>query len=182
MLANTFLFLLSSVTSAVPALDAVKTKLRHVQSFTVDFEQSVSKKAFAKQPTEVKGKLECSRPSQMRWTYFLEPHNRVVFFDGKALIIREGDEENIVRDGKVNLEQTFSFLWGDADLTNFRIENLTPTSFRVLPRQPDSVPFESLTIEVKDQLVNRVRVVDAIGMESSFEFSDWKLNDTVQKN
>ncbi len=169
-------FFVVSLAGEPAAYSQIKQKLLNVKSFEVSFSQRVKQDLFVDQGDQAKGSLKFSKPNQMHWTY-TQPRPRQITFDGQKLIIEEGGERQEIRDlGRVTLEKSFAFLWGQIDPLYFSLENRSASSFRIHPKKRAEVNFDWMEVSVSKGLVQSVIVKDKLGGESHMSFSGWKFN------
>lgn len=146
-----------------------------IKSFEVQFTQTVKQDLFPEAEDAASGSLMFTRPQRMKWVY-LKPKARRIEFDGKDLVIEEGDQKQIIHDrGRITLEKSFSFLWGQPDADIFRVESRGAKSFLVTPRHKDDVNFVSIEVEVNSGRVAQATIVDKVGGRSILRFHQWKL-------
>jgi len=164
------------VSANIPALDTLQKTFKSVKSFEVSFTQELKQSLFPDDPDRASGRLMFTRPHSMSWTY-VKPKPREILFDGSELKITEGKEVTIIRDsGRVTLEKSFSFLWGSPDLSLFKIQSNSKSSFIVMPQRAIEVNFDRIEVKLDGKLVSSVRVIDKLGSESLLSFSNWKFH------
>lgn len=165
------LALISLISSPIPALKDLQATMGKVQSFKASFQQTVKQDLFPEAAETAKGRVLFSRPNQLDWIYE-SPKKRRITFDGKELIIEDDrGEKQIIHDrGRITLEKSFSFLWGQPDESLFALESKSREKFRVRPRRPQDVSFEWIDVTVKKGKVASALVHDKLGGESLLEF------------
>lgn len=165
----------SILAATPPALESLRAQMKSVTSFEVEFDQEILQELFPDSPTKASGRLMFTRPNRLNWTYE-SPKKRVIAFDGKELRIQEGTETQIIHDrGRITLEKSFSFLWGQPDSEVFSIKSLDKERFRIVPKNKDDVNFESMDVQVLKGRVSQVVVSDRIGGQSKLLFKNWQL-------
>lgn len=171
-----FSFWILALLSAEPAAYSQwRQKLAGVKSFEVRFTQQVVQDLFAEPAELAEGTLQFAKPHRMAWTY-IKPRPREILFDGQKLVIKDGQERHEVKDiGRVTLEKSFAFLWGQLDPAYFAVEERSSTSFRILPRKRADVNFEFMEVHLVSGLISSLLVKDKLGGESRLQFADWKL-------
>ncbi|MBN8555881.1 MAG: outer membrane lipoprotein carrier protein LolA [Deltaproteobacteria bacterium] len=171
-----FLWSVVSVLISVsnPVNDLHKT-FQGKKGFQVEFTQEIQQSSFAKTNSQASGSVKFTRPHFLKWIYET-PKKKTIEYDGSKLTIEEGSQKEEVKDsGKLNLQKSFSFLWGQADSNVFKIEKIDGTDFRLTPRDLSSANFKYIDVTVKKGLVTSVRIPSAIEGVSELKFKNWKL-------
>jgi len=170
-----FSFILTlSLTAVVhPGLQALQKTFKHQKSLEASFNQKIVQDLFPDSPDEASGTLKFLRPNKMIWTYET-PRKRVIEYDGMKLTVNEnGKTDTQSVSGAVTLEQSFSFLWGEPDPKVFKVQTLSPRSFRVIPLRTDEVTFKHIDVIVEAGKVSEAKVYDKLGSTSLMKFN-WK--------
>ena len=168
-----FILSLGLAAAVHPGLQALQKTFKNQKSLEASFNQKIVQDLFPESPDEATGTLTFQRPNKMVWTYET-PRKRVIEFDGLKLTVKEnGRTETQPISGAVTLEQSFSFLWGEPDPKVFKIQTLSPRSFRVIPLRTDEVTFKHIDVVVDAGKVSEAKVYDKLGSTSLMRFS-WK--------
>jgi outer membrane lipoprotein-sorting protein len=175
MFSTIALCLLISADADIPALKALRTTFASKKGFEVSFAQEIKQEIFPEQKDRAEGNVQFVRPNRLKWVYN-SPQKRVIEYQGGDLKIIEGGETQIIRDsGQINLQESFSFLWGQTDFKHFKVESQSTTTFRVTPRNPATAGFKSINVTVAKGLVEKAVVQNPLDGESILRFSSWKL-------
>ena len=162
------------VSLSSPVSDLHKT-FQGKRGFEVEFTQQIQQSPFAKTHPEASGVVKFTRPHFLKWVYE-SPAKKTIEYDGKKLTIDDGKQKEEVRDsGKLDLQKSFSFLWGHANSEVFKIEKLSSTDFRLIPRDPQSASFKYIDVTVEKGLVTSAKIPSAIEGVSELKFKHWKL-------
>lgn len=163
------------VGSESPALQSLQSNFAGKRGFEVEFSQEIKQEIFPDQKDRASGRVKFIRPSHLLWTYD-EPTKRVISFDGKELKILENEQSQIVRDsGQINLQESFSFLWGQPNPKVFSVTSQGKDGFRVSPRETKRAGFKFIDVVVKSGLVTEAIVENHLDGQSHLYFSHWKL-------
>lgn len=164
-----------ALASDIPALDQVRNSFHSKKGFEVRFEQQVAQSTFKEKNAKASGVVKFSRPSLLEWLYE-KPSRRLIRYDGKELVIEEGKEKQVVHEtGKLNLQESFSFLWGESNLTLYKLESIDKKSFRIRPRDLKTAPFQFIEVLVDGGHVSEARIHNNLEGESRIQFTGWKL-------
>lgn len=161
-----------------PLTDLQKTFKPH-QGFEADFVQNIEQEIFSKDESVALGTIKFKKPSLLRWEY-LKPKKKIIELKNNTLIIEEdGRAEVASGSNRVNLEEAFSFLWGDTNRSQFDVQVISENQFQLTPKMPDHVTFKSILVTTGRQknkiFVETAEVNGKLGDKSILRFSNWKL-------
>ncbi len=77
--------------------------------------------------------------------------------------------------GKISLQESLGFLWGEMNPQNFKIESESASSFRLIPKNDKRAGFKFIDVSVSHGLVTRAQIHDHLDGVSTLEFQDWKF-------
>lgn len=178
MLFTALLFSLLTAANSTP-LDSVRESFKGRAGFQVQFEQQTKQELFPEDLGLAKGEITYQRPGNLRWVYKTPDYKEIVFEKETAYILRlqggKKEREEIPEARALGVEESFSFLWGEADLAKFKVKVLSKSSVELQPLQKDRAQFESMTIDVKNSKIQKVVVKDLLGGESQIRFKEWKF-------
>lgn len=158
-------------------LNDLKTHFQDSKGFRAEFTQDAQQEFFEGEALRAKGFVEFQKPHSLRWVYE-EPDSekKELIYDGEALwILREGKKEKLSESTDLNLQNAFSFLWGEADLKNFLYTPLSQNTFHLEPKKDSGFDFKKMHIELKGSTVSKVEVWDQLEGVSRFHFKNWTL-------
>jgi len=166
-------FLLASLisSSAAASLQELRSRMKGVNSFEAQFTQTVKQDLFPDSASVASGRIMFTRPNKLQWIYE-KPKKRLIKFDGKELTIEDerGDKQIIRDQGRITLERSFSFLWGEPDESLFKLEDRGASRLRLRPRRPEDVNFKWIELSIQKGRVASALVHDKLGGESLLEF------------
>jgi outer membrane lipoprotein-sorting protein len=169
-----------SVASPIPKpLQDLQKTFHGRKGFEVEFSQEVKQSPFPEKvgakTSVATGKVKFERPHQLKWTYE-KPQIRIIEYDGKHLTITDGKQKEEVADsGKLNLQESFSFLWGQTDSSIFKIEGRGSDDFRLVPKDSSKAMFKYIDVTVKNGKVVSAKVQSSIEGVSELKFQNWKV-------
>jgi outer membrane lipoprotein-sorting protein len=170
-----FVFSLSTFAAEIPALKQLQKTFHGKKGFDVNFEQEVAQSTFKDQRNSAEGRVHFVRPNELKWTYE-KPTQRIIQYDGKKLIISEGSDHQEVKDvGPLNLQESFSFLWGETNQNLYQLESLSAEAFRIRPKNPKKGSFRSIEVTLKQGKVSEAKIENNLEGTSRLRFHDWKV-------
>jgi outer membrane lipoprotein carrier protein len=162
----------------------VEARHRTVRDMTARFVQTYRSGLVGRELVE-RGTLALKRPGRMRWEYRI-PERKTFVSDGRSYYFYvPADRQVIVREQAGDRSVTTLLLTGQADiLAEFTVELEQPPGpgqrLRLTPRRPDAeVDQVILEIDTQDR-IHAIRVRDAQGSESRFEFDGIRENVGLQ--
>jgi len=72
------------------------------------------------------------------------------------------------------LQDSFSFLWGEASANSFKVELKSESQFRILPKKNLKAAFQFIDVTTKNGFVEQAIVKNKVEGESLIQFSNWK--------
>ncbi|MDB5038927.1 MAG: Outer-rane lipoprotein carrier protein [Bacteriovoracaceae bacterium] len=171
MLLNLLFITFVSISGLSKPLEDLRKTFGSKKGFEVEFDQQIKQDIFPDQPETATGHVKFMRPHHLIWVY-KTPHKRVIEYDGEVLRI---DSEPVRDSGQVNLQESFSFLWGQPNSEIFSIETKNPSTFRVTPKNPSKAGFKFIDVSVKAGLVSNATVKNLLEGDSVLHFRNWKL-------
>lgn len=157
------------------ALTDLQKTFRGKKGFEVRFQQEVVQSTFKDQNNLAEGSVRFSRPNDLKWTYE-KPTKRVIEYDGKRLLVTEGTEQQEQKDsGPLNLQESFSFLWGETNQTLYKVEVISADAFQIRPRNPKNTTFKTIDVKVKNGMVVEAKIQNNLEGVSRLRFSNWHL-------
>lgn len=177
-----FWITISAFPPNIASLDSIRKSFSTHKGFEVKFTQTIKQSVFPNQKDLASGKVVFERPHHLVWTYE-KPSKRVLEYNGKRLTIQEDHEpkeemraDESSQDFSMNLEQTFSFLWGETNQTAYSLTNGDkPSTFVILPKKKNEGAFRRIEVTVKSGFVESARVINTLEGESDLHFQNWKL-------
>jgi hypothetical protein len=169
------MLIVSLLILAASPLDSVREQFKGKKGFEVLFVQEIKQEIFPDQPSLAKGRVAYDRPSKLRWVYESPEKKEIVFEGGKAFVIRGGEKEDIPNARAIGVEESFGFLWGEMNLSQFKVRKIDASSVEIVPLHADKAQFEKMFAKVSAGRIEEVRVIDHLGGESLIRFSQWKF-------
>lgn len=165
----------SFVAAETSALQTLQKNFRGKKGFTVRFVQEIDQSTFKDQRNNAEGEVQFLRPNDLIWTYE-KPKRRVIQYRKSKLTITEEQETQEVKEtGPLNLQESFSFLWGETNQTLYKIEAIDSRRFKVTPRNAKKASFRSIEVRVENGRVAEAKIENNLEGVSRLTFSDWKL-------
>jgi outer membrane lipoprotein carrier protein len=173
--------------AALPAEELarrIEARHRTVRDFTARFVQTYRSGLVGREIVE-SGTLSLKRPGRMRWEY-REPERKTFVSDGqKYYFYVPADRQVVVRDQAGDRSVTTLLLTGQADiLAEFTVALEPPENgrarLRLTPRR-ENAEVQQVVLEVDERhLIRGLRVRDAQGSESRFQFEGIRENVGLQ--
>jgi outer membrane lipoprotein carrier protein len=174
----------SAASSAEDLARRVEARHRTVRDMTARFVQTYRSGLVGRELVE-SGTLALKRPGRMRWEY-RAPERKTFVSDGQAYYFYvPADRQVIVRSQAGDRSVTTLLLTGQADiLAEFTVDLEAPAGagqrLRLTPRRPDAEVDEVvLEIDARDR-IQAIKVRDAQGSESRFQFEEIRENVGLQ--
>jgi len=147
--------------------------LKGKNSFKVSFDQEIKQEIFPDHPAKAKGFIEFKKPQDLRWVY-TAPEKKEIIFNSKGGFILRGDEKEEIPNARaLGVEESFGFLWGQMNLSQFQVKDLDKTRIEIKPLHADKAQFEKMIAKVQNSRIVEVQVFDRLGGESKIQFRDW---------
>jgi outer membrane lipoprotein-sorting protein len=156
------------------ALKSLKKTFAGHKSFEVRFTQQVRQDVFPDEAQKAVGFIKVKRPHYLKWVYE-KPQKREISYDGKKLVIEQNGETQEHLTGGLSLEESFSFLWGELNPKELKIESTSKNGFRVVPLNRDEAQFKFIEVKVENGFVKEAIVYDHLDGQSLLRFDHWKL-------
>lgn len=155
----------------------LQTQLRKIQTIQANFQQRVYSENQQLLHT-YNGNMQFKKPNQFRWEV-TQPDPTLLITDGKKLWNYDiGLEQVTVQKYTANKEVTpLSFVLDDAESLpkNFNIEQMSNSCYKLTPKQENS-NFVNVAVCFKRDQITSVNILDHLGQNSVFEFSQIKNN------
>lgn len=167
-------------------LENYKNACLKTTSFKAKFTQTYYN-AISKDKIEEKGKIFFHSPNLMLMKYE-KPHNDFFLFDGYFFYFYNSQENQVIKtDFSDDKTKWFDLLTNCNIPSYFEIIDYKSTpvfiSFILKPLKPnEEIISINAIINKKDYTISNITIIETIGSQNSFSFSDFSLNCKVELN
>lgn len=158
-------------------LSTIKKEFQGSPGFRVEFTQKLEQDLFPEESLGAQGRIFFDRPHQLRWIY-LSPASQAkeLIYDGEKLfLLKDGEKEELPQPKDIALQNSFAFLWGEADLKNFNVKVVSASQFIIEPKANMETGFKQIEVLIGKRYVEKATLTDPLDGKSVFEFRNWKL-------